>query len=124
MGHNWLGPAFSSGNKQSGTQYHGTEMNLRPGDSISPGRSNISGRARDSGSYVHSTPFKESARAFAQFKGGNRVYEVEHTGATEGDPNATADRSDADYGARRSRRPMRVVREVGATWDWKGPAFR
>ena len=114
MGHNWRGPAFSGGK-----QYHGTELDLSPGDSIPAGRSWISGRARDSGSYVHSTPDKDTARAFAEFKGGSRVYEVEHTGPTESDPNDTRDR--------RSRRPMRIVREVGnrrsGGHSWLGPAF-
>ena len=112
MGHNWLGPAFSGGSSDS-TQYHGSEANLRPGDKITPGRSNIRGRAGDSGGYVHSTPSQASAWAFARFKGGRKVYQVEHTGPTESDPNDTGDPGDAGTGARRSRRPMRVVREVG-----------
>ena len=70
MGHNWLGPAFSGGD--SGTQYHGSEANLRPGDKITPGRSNIRGRASDSGGYVHSTPSQAAARAFAGFKSGGK----------------------------------------------------
>lgn len=128
MGHNWLGPAFSGGD--SGTQYHGSEANLRPGDKITRGRSNIRGRASDSGGYVHSTPSQAAARAFAGFKSGGRgrVYQVEHTGPTESDPNDTGDPTDAGTGARRSRRPMRVVREVsgggGGGWNWRGPAFR
>ena len=123
MGHNWLGPAFSGGGG-GGTQYHGSEADLRPGDAITPGRSNIRGRSRDSGGYVHSTPSRASARAFARFKGGRRIYEVEHTGRTESDPNDTGDPTDAGTGARRSRRPMRVIREVGGGHSWLGPAFR
>jgi hypothetical protein len=121
-------------------QYHGTDADLRPGDLIRPGRSNIRGRARDSGGYVHSTPFQKAARAFALFKGGRNVYVVEHVGRIEKDPNApAADRTDAGYGAVRSRGPLRVVRQVegsarsrrrpdsqarGRGYDWRGPAFR
>lgn len=126
------------------TQYHGTTEHFRPGDLIRPGRSTISGRAKDSGKYVHSTPFLESAEAFAKFKGGTRIYEVKHTGPTEPDPNSlSVGKDDADYGAIRSRRPMRVIREVGRKkstgyywlgkdeqeskgggYNWKGPAFK
>jgi hypothetical protein len=112
-------------------QYHGTNANLKPGDLITPGRSNIRGRAKDSGGYVHSTPYLAAARAFAWFKGGRNVYEVQHTGPTQRDPNAPrSDRTDADYGAIRSRKPMRVVGKVqgGAPrgrggYSWRGPAF-
>jgi Rifampin ADP-ribosyl transferase len=114
MGHNWLGPAF-----RGGTQYHGTELDLEPGDRINPGKSWISGEAADSGEYVHSTPDEDTAREFARFKGGRKVYEVEHTGPDGPDPNG---------GAARRSKGMRVVREVGGGqgggWNWWGPAFR
>lgn len=99
------------------TRYHGTEARLRPGDKITPGHSNISGASRDSAGYAHSTGSRQSAEAYSRFKSGGsggHVYEVEHTGPTERDPNDTGAAGDATTGARRSRAPLRVVREVGA----------
>lgn len=97
--------------------YHGTHAQLSPGDYIEPGHpGNFDASSPE---HVYFTPHVESARNYAFSLGAFReppsehTYEVETTGEHELDPEAIGSFVPPSLkDARRSRSPLRVVREV------------
>ena len=100
--------------------YHGTKVDLKPGDLIRPGyNSNYGGRKK--ASYVYLTATLNAATwgaELAEGDGPGRIYVVEATGPIEDDPNLT-DRKFPGNPTKsyRSKEPLRVTGEVT---DWKG----
>jgi rifampin ADP-ribosylating transferase len=86
--------------EQLGPYYHGTEVDLRPGEMVEPGRHL---------EHVYATSHPGWARVYSgrmrKYGGNPRVYEVRPTGPIEMDP------TKGGLGAIRSTHPMRVVRE-------------
>lgn len=100
--------------------YHGTKVDLKPGDLIEPGYSSNYGK-RKKAAYVYLTATLDAAAWGAELALGNgpgRIYVVEPTGPIEDDPNLT----DKKYPGNptksyRSRNPLRVTGEIT---DWQG----
>jgi hypothetical protein len=86
--------------EQFSPYYHGTEVDLEPGQMVEPGR-----RLE----HVYATSHPGWARVYSgrmrKYGGNPRIYEVHPTGPVEMDP------TKGGLGAIRSRHPMRVVRE-------------
>jgi hypothetical protein len=100
--------------------YHGTKVDLKPGDLIEPGyNSNFGGRKK--AAYVYLTATLDAATWGAELAlgdGPGKIYTVEPTGPYEDDPNLT----DKKYPGNptksyRSRNPLRITGEVT---DWQG----
>jgi hypothetical protein len=99
--------------------YHGTRVDLKPGDQIEPGHTSNYGRKK--AAYVYLTGSLDAAIWGAELalgEGRGRIYTVEPTGPIVDDPNLT----DKKYPGNptksyRSRQPLRVVGEVT---DWQG----
>ena len=100
--------------------YHGTKVDLKPGDLIEPGYSSNYGK-RKKAAFVYVTATLDAATwgaELAQGEGPGRIYVVEPTGPIEDDPNLT----DKKYPGNptksyRTRDPLRVVDEIT---DWQG----
>ncbi len=100
--------------------YHGTKIDLKPGDLIEPGYNSNYGK-KGKAAYVYLTATLEAATWGAELalgEGPGRIYIVEPTGPIADDPNLT----DKKYPGNptksyRSRDPLRVAGEVT---DWKG----
>lgn len=100
--------------------YHGTRIDLKPGDLIGPGYNSNYGKRKKAG-YVYLTATLNAATwgaELAQGEGPGRIYVVQPTGPIGDDPNLT----DKKYPGNptksyRSRDPLRVIGEVT---DWTG----
>ena len=100
--------------------YHGTKINLKPGDLIEPGFNSNYGKGKRA-SYVYLTATLDAATWGAELalgEGRGRIYIVEPTGPIEDDPNLT----DKKYPGNptksyRTRNPLRVTGEIK---DWQG----
>jgi hypothetical protein len=100
--------------------YHGTKVDLKPGDLIEPGNRSNFGK-RKQAAYVYLTATLDAATWGAELalgEGPGRIYRVEPTGPIMDDPNLT----DKKYPGNptksyRSREPLRVTDEVT---DWQG----
>jgi hypothetical protein len=102
--------------------YHGTKVELKPGDLIGPGYHSNYGTRRKA-KYVYLSAMLDAATWGAELalgEGPGRIYIVEPTGAIEDDPNLTDKRYPGNpTKSYRSRDPLRVTGEVT---DWKGHA--
>ena len=100
--------------------YHGTRVDLKPGDLIAPGYASNYGKQKKA-TYVYLTGTLDAAiwgAELARGEGPGRIYIVEPTGPITDDPNLT----DKKYAGNptksyRSRHPLRVVGEIT---DWEG----
>lgn len=104
----------------SQTYYHGTKVDLKPGDLISPGYSSNYGK-RKKANYVYLTATLDAATWGAELavgEGPGRIYIVEATGPIADDPNLTDKKFPGNpTKSYRSQHPLRVTGEVT---DWKG----
>ncbi len=101
-----------------GPFFHGTRVDLRVGDLLTPGRrSNY--RPEIVMNHIYFTALVDIAglgAALAQGSGPERVYRVEPTGAFENDPNVTDKKFPGNpTRSYRSSAPLRIVAEVS---DW------
>jgi len=100
--------------------FHGTKVDLRPGDLIKPGYDSNYGK-RKKAAYIYLTGTLNAAiwgAKLALEKSPSRIYMVEATGPFEDDPNLT----DKKYPGNptlsyRSKDPLRVIGEVV---NWRG----
>ena len=100
--------------------FHGTKVDLKPGDLISPGYNSNYGQ-RKKAAYIYFTGTLNAAiwgTELALGDGPGRIYVVEVTGPFEDDPNLT----DKKYPGNptlsyRSKSPLRVIGEVV---NWQG----
>jgi len=108
-----------SESRDSGPFFHGTKVDLQPGDLLELGyRSNFGERRK--ANYIYLTATLDAATWGAELavgEGTGRIYRVEPTGPFEDDPNLT-DKKFPDNPTRsyRTREPLRVVAEVV---DWE-----
>lgn len=105
--------------QEPGPFFHGTKVDLKPGDMLEPGnRSNFGERRK--ANYVYLTATLDAATWGAELavgEGPGRIYQVEPTGVIEDDPNLTDKRFPGNpTKSYRSRRPVRVVGEIV---DWE-----
>ncbi len=106
-----------------GPFFHGTKVDLQPGDLLAPGYASNFG-ARAVANYVYLTATLDAATWGAELAlgdGPGRIYQVEPTGPFEDDPNLT----DAKFPGNptrsyRTRDPLRVVGEV-ERWEPHAP---
>jgi rifampin ADP-ribosyltransferase len=110
------------GAEDPGPFFHGTKVELKPGDLLEPGYSSNFGE-RAKANFVYLTATLDAATWGAELAVGDgpgRIYRVEPTGPFENDPNLT-DKKFPDNPTRsyRTRQPLRVIDEV---LDWKGHA--
>ena len=100
--------------------YHGTKVNLEPGDLIQPGFNSNYGQ-RKQAAWVYLTATLDAATwgaELAQGEGPGRIYIVEPTGPYEDDPNLTDKKFPGNpTKSYRTRHPLRVTGEVT---DWQG----
>lgn len=100
--------------------YHGTKVDLKPGDLIAPGYSSNYGK-RKKANYVYLTATLDAATWGAELavgEGPGRIYIVEPTGPITDDPNLTDKKFPGNpTKSYRSQHPLRVTGEVT---DWKG----
>ena len=100
--------------------YHGTRVDLKPGDLIAPGYASNYGEQKKA-TYVYLTGTLDAAiwgAELARGEGPGRIYIVAPTGPIMDDPNLT----DKKYAGNptksyRSRQPLRVAGEVA---EWQG----
>lgn len=108
-----------SESRDRGPFYHGTKVDLRPGDLLEPGYSSNFGERRTA-NFIYLTATLDAATWGAELavgEGPGRIYQVEPTGPFEDDPNLT-DKMFPGNPTRsyRTRDPLRVVGEV---LDWE-----
>ena len=100
--------------------YHGTKVDLKPGDLIEAGFNSNYGQRKKS-SYVYLTAALDAAIWGAELavgEGAGRIYIVKPTGPIEDDPNLTNKRIPGNpTKSYRTRDPLRVADEVR---DWQG----
>ena len=100
--------------------YHGTRIDLAPGDLIGPGYASNYG-ARRKANHVYFSATLEAATwgaELAQGEGRGRIYIVEPTGLFVDDPNLTDKKFPGNpTKSYRSKQPVRIVGEVT---DWTG----
>jgi hypothetical protein len=113
-------PVAATDELSSPRLYHGTRVDLKPGDLIGPGYASNYGK-RKKATYVYLTGTLDAAIWGAELalgEGRGRIYTVEPTGPIMDDPNLT----DKKYPGNptksyRSREPLRVTGEIT---DWLG----
>ncbi len=113
-------PAAATDDPSSQPLYHGTRVDLKPGDLIAPGYPSNYGKNKKA-TYVYLTGTLDAAiwgAELARGDGPGRIYIVEPSGPMMDDPNLT----DKKYPGNptksyRSREPLRVTGEVT---DWQG----
>lgn len=107
-------------NDFEGPFYHGTRVDLEPGDMLSPGFSSNYGQ-RNTASWIYFAATLEAAIWGAELalgEGRERIYIVEPTGPIFDDPNLTDKRFPGNpTKSYRSQQPLRVVGEVE---EWQG----
>ena len=104
--------------------FHGTKIDLKPGDLIKPGYNSNYGKSKQA-AYIYLTGTLNAAIWGAELVLGEspgRIYVVEATGPSEDDPNLT----DKKYPGNptlsyRSKDPLRVIGEV---LNWQGHSAR
>ena len=100
--------------------YHGTRVDLKPGDLLGPGYKSNYGQ-RKAASWVYFAATLEAAVWGAELavgEGRGRIYVVEPTGPFVDDPNLTDKKFPGNpTKSYRSQQPLRVVGEVT---DWQG----
>ncbi len=100
--------------------YHGTRIDLKPGDLIGPGYAPNYGSRRKA-NHVYFSATLEAATwgaELAQGEGPGRIYLVEPTGPFTDDPNLTDKKFPGNpTKSYRSRQPVRIVDEVK---EWQG----
>jgi len=105
------------------TYYHGTRVDLQPGDLISPGYRSNYGQNRTA-SWVYLTATLEAAIWGAELALGEarqRIYVVQPTGPIVDDPNLTDKKFPGNpTKSYRSQAPLRVIGEV-ETWTGHSP---
>ncbi|NEU06895.1 NAD(+)--rifampin ADP-ribosyltransferase [Flavihumibacter sp. R14] len=113
-------PTESATDLSSQTFYHGTKIDLKPGDLIEPGYNSNYGK-RKKAAYVYLTATLDAATWGAELAQGEdpgRIYIVEPTGPIEDDPNLTDKKFPGNpTKSYRTRDPLRVCGEV---IDWQG----
>lgn len=109
-----------SGASDPGPFYHGTKVDLKPGDLLEPGHRSNYGEGRKA-NYVYLTATLDAATWGAELAAGGepgRIYRVEPTGPIEDDPNLTDKKFPGNpTRSYRTQHPLRVVDEV---LDWEG----
>lgn len=113
-------PVETPGNTDNEIFYHGTRVDLKIGDLITPGfRSNYGSRLV--ANFVYLTATLEAATwgaELAQGEGAGRIYIVEPTGPFEDDPNLTNRKFPGNpTKSYRTRHPLRIIGEVT---EWQG----
>jgi rifampin ADP-ribosylating transferase len=102
-----------------GPFYHGTKVELVPGDLLRPGYTSNFGAGRKA-NFVYLTATLDAATWGAELalgEGRGRIYEVEPTGPIEDDPNLTDKKFPGNpTRSYRTRHPLRVVGEIS---DWE-----
>jgi len=102
-----------------GPFFHGTKVDLQPGDLLEPGYSSNFG-ARMRANFIYLTATLDAATWGAELavgEGRGRIYRVEPTGSFEDDPNLTDKRFPGNpTRSYRTREPLAVVGEVV---DWE-----
>lgn len=110
----------SSNDLRSLMYYHGTKVNMKPGDLIIPGYNSNFGK-RKKASFVYLTATLDAATWGAELalgEGPGRIYIVEPTGPIEDDPNLTDKKFPGNpTKSYRTRDPLRVIGEI---MDWQG----
>ena len=100
--------------------YHGTRVDLKPGDQIGPGYASNYGK-RKKANFVYLTATLDAATWGAELalgEGPGRIYIVEPTGPIEDDPNLTDKKFPGNpTKSFRTQEPLRVTGEVT---DWQG----
>ena len=100
--------------------YHGTKIELKPGDLIGPGYASNYG-TRQKANHVYFSATLEAAiwgAELAQGEGRGRIYVVEPTGPFVDDPNLTDKKFPGNpTKSYRSKQPVRVLDEVR---EWQG----
>ena len=100
--------------------YHGTKVDLKPGDLIAPGYQSNYGSRRQA-AFVYLTETLDAATWGAELavgEGRGRIYVVEPTGPFEDDPNLTNKRFPGNpTKSYRTRDPLRVIGEIT---EWTG----
>lgn len=103
-----------------GPFYHGTKVNLKPGDLLEPGYNSNFGKG-EKANFVYLTATMDAATWGAELalgEGQGKIYRVEPLGKIENDPNLTDKRFPGNpTRSYRTREPIRVVEEV---LDWEG----
>ncbi len=101
--------------------YHGTRVDLRPGDLLKPGHVSNFGAIARTANHVYFTRTLDAAAWGAELAAGEghgRIYIVEPTGPIEDDPNLTDKKFRGNpTKSFRSREPLRVTGEIT---DWPG----
>jgi hypothetical protein len=99
--------------------FHGTRVNLQPGDLLQPGHpSNYTERTSPWIYFSETLPAATWGAELARGEGRGRIYVVEPTGPFMDDPNLTDKKFPGNpTKSYRSRAPLRVVRELR---DWQG----
>jgi len=112
--------APASGAQDRGPFFHGTKVDLHPGDVLEVGYDSNYGEGRKA-NYVYLTATLDAAVWGAELavgEGAGRIYRVEPTGTFEDDPNLTDKRFPGN--PTRSYRTQEPVRIVGEVKDWEG----
>jgi len=103
----------------SGPFYHGTKVDLHPGDLLAPGYSSNFGERRTA-NYIYLTATMDAATWGAELavgEGPGKIYRLEPTGPFEDDPNLTDKRFPGNpTRSYRTREPLRIIEEV---IDWE-----
>ncbi|HMT27802.1 MAG TPA: NAD(+)--rifampin ADP-ribosyltransferase [Bacteroidia bacterium] len=105
--------------------YHGTKINLKPGDLIQPGINSNYGK-RKKAKYVYFTATLDAAVWGAELAisnvpndiGNGRIYSVEPTGPFEDDPNLTDKKFPGN--PTKSYRSLHPLKVTGEIIDWQG----
>jgi rifampin ADP-ribosylating transferase len=103
--------------------YHGTRVDLRPGDLLKPGHVSNFGATARTANYIYFARTLDAATWGAELavgEGRGRIYIVEPTGPIEDDPNLTNKNFRGNpTKSFRSRDPLRITGEIT---DWQGHA--
>ena len=113
-------PVVATDDLSSQRFYHGTRVDLKPGDQIGPGYASNYGK-RKKANFVYLTATLDAATWGAELalgEGPGRIYIVEPTGPIEDDPNLTDKKFPGNpTKSFRTQEPLRVTGEVT---DWQG----
>jgi len=102
--------------------YHGTKVDLKPGDLIEPGFQSNYGQ-RKKAKYIYLSATLDAAIWGAELASGDgpgRIYIVEPTGPIEDDPNLTDKKFPGN--PTKSYRSLHPFKVTGEVTDWEGHA--